>query len=213
MGHIRLASPVSHIWFLRGVPSRVGLVLDLSIPDLERVIYFAGYIITKVNEKAKESTLRELEKEYKAKSKQAELKKDKDELKNLYDAAKKELEYHRLALRYGEVFEAGIGAEALHKIAKDVDLEGTVKIIEENLKEANPLATKKLIKRLSLVKSLLRSNVRPEWMFLSVIPVSPPALRPMVQLEGGRHATSDVNDLYRRVINRNNRLKKLLELK
>ncbi|KKU76041.1 MAG: DNA-directed RNA polymerase subunit beta', partial [Parcubacteria group bacterium GW2011_GWA2_47_64] len=225
MGHIRLASPVSHIWFLRGVPSRVGLVLDLSIPDLERVIYFAGYIITKVNEKAKESTLRELEKEYKAKSKQAELKKDKDELKNLYDAAKKELEslrlrrvlseveYHRLALRYGEVFEAGIGAEALHKIAKDVDLEGTVKIIEENLKEANPLATKKLIKRLSLVKALLRSNVRPEWMFLSVIPVSPPALRPMVQLEGGRHATSDVNDLYRRVINRNNRLKKLLELK
>ena len=225
MGHIRLASPVSHIWFLRGVPSRVGLVLDLSIPDLERVIYFAGYIITKVNEKAKESTLRELEKEYKAKSKQAELKKDKDELKNLYDAAKKELEslrlrrvlseveYHRLALRYGEVFEAGIGAEALHKIAKDVDLEGTVKIIEENLKDANPLATKKLIKRLSLVKALLRSNVRPEWMFLSVIPVSPPALRPMVQLEGGRHATSDVNDLYRRVINRNNRLKKLLELK
>src|SRR3989338_9221606 len=225
MGHIRLASPVSHIWFLRGVPSRVGLVLDLSIPDLERVIYFAGYIITKVNEKAKESTLRELEKEYKAKSKQAELKKDKDELKNLYDAAKKELEslrlrrvlseveYHRLALRYGEVFEAGIGAEALHKIAKDVDLEGTVKIIEENLKDANPLATKKLIKRLSLVKALLRSNVRPEWMFLSVIPVSPPALLPMVQLEGGRHATSDVNDLYRRVINRNNRLKKLLELK
>ncbi|MBI2023818.1 DNA-directed RNA polymerase subunit beta' [Candidatus Giovannonibacteria bacterium] len=227
MGHIKLASPVSHIWFLRGVPSRVGLVLDLSIPELERVIYFAGYIITKVDDKAKEEALRELEREFKSKTKKSEMKeKDKSGLKEAWDAAKKELdsirlrrvlsevEYHRLSLRWGEVFEAGIGAEALYKICKDVNITGLRKELEKLVDETeNPLAKKKVTKRLSLVKSIERSGIRPEWMFLTVIPVSPPALRPMVQLEGGRHATSDVNDLYRRVINRNNRLKKLLELK
>lgn len=227
MGHIKLASPVSHIWFLRGVPSRVGLILDLSIPELERVIYFAGYIITKVDEKAKDEALKELEREFKSKTKKSEMKeKDKTSLKEAWDAAKKELdsikskrvlsevEYHRLSLRWGEVFEAGIGAEALYKICKDTNIPALRKELEKLLEETeNPLAKKKVIKRLSLVKAIERSGIRPEWMFLTVIPVSPPALRPMVQLEGGRHATSDVNDLYRRVINRNNRLKKLLELK
>jgi len=227
MGHIKLATPVSHIWFMRGVPSRVGLVLNLSIPELERVIYFAGYIITKVDEKAREESFRELEKEFKSKQKKENMKtKDKDLLKESWDAAKKELdsiklrrvlsevEYHRLSLRWGEVFEAGIGAEALYKLCKDANVTQIRKELEKELEETeNPQARKKVIKRLSLVKSIERSGTRPEWMFLTVIPVSPPALRPMVQLEGGRHATSDVNDLYRRVINRNNRLKKLLELK
>ena len=228
MGHIKLATPVSHIWFMRGVPSRVGLVLNLSVPELERVIYFAGYIVTKVDEKAKEEALKELEKEFKSKSKKAAEGKEKDKqmLKGVWDAARKELEsikvrrvlseveYHRLSLKWGEVFEAGIGAEALYKLCKDTNLTQIRKELEKELAETeNPMARKKITKRLSLVKSIERSGTRPEWMFLSVIPVSPPALRPMVQLEGGRHATSDVNDLYRRVINRNNRLKKLLELK
>ena len=227
MGHIKLASPVSHIWFMRGVPSRIGLVLNLSIPELERVIYFAGYVIIKVNDKAKEEALRELEREFKSKTKKDGMKeKDKSSLKEAWDAAKKELdsirikrvlsevEYHRLSLRWGEVFEAGIGAEALFKLCKDVNMPALRKDLENELEETeNPQARKKVIKRLSLVKAMERSGTRPEWMFLNIIPVSPPALRPMVQLEGGRHATSDVNDLYRRVINRNNRLKKLLELK
>ena len=227
MGHIKLASPVSHIWFMRGVPSRIGLVLNLSIPELERVIYFAGYVIIKVNDKAKEEALRELEREFKSKTKKDGMKeKDKSSLKEAWDAAKKELdsirikrvlsevEYHRLSLRWGEVFEAGIGAEALFKLCKDVNMPALRKDLEKELEETeNPQARKKVIKRLSLVKAMERSGTRPEWMFLNIIPVSPPALRPMVQLEGGRHATSDVNDLYRRVINRNNRLKKLLELK
>lgn len=225
MGHIKLASPVSHIWFMRGVPSRLGLVLDLSIPELERVIYFAGYIITKVDEKAKEEALKELEREFKSKTKKASAK-DQAVFKEAWGAARKELdsirlrrvlsevEYHRLSLRWGEVFEAGIGAEALHKLSKEVNMPQLRKELEKLFGEVeNPQAKKKLIKRFSLVKALERSGVRPDWMFLTVIPVSPPALRPMVQLEGGRHATSDVNDLYRRVINRNNRLKKLLELK
>ena len=225
MGHIKLAAPVSHIWFMRGVPSRIGLVLDLSIPELERVIYFAGYIIVKVDAKAKEEALKELEKEFKSKSKKASVK-DKALLKEAWDLVRRELEsirlrrvlseveFHRLSLRWGEVFEAGIGAEALHKLCKEVNMPQLRKELEKELSETeNPQAVKKIVKRLSLAKALERSGVRPEWMFLSLIPVSPPALRPMVQLEGGRHATSDVNDLYRRVINRNNRLKKLLELK
>ena len=227
MGHIKLASPVSHIWFMRGVPSRIGLVLNLSIPELERVIYFAGYVIIKVNEKAKEEALKELEREFKSKTKKEGMKeKDKSGLKEALDAAKKEIdsirirrvlsevEYHRLSLRWGEVFEASIGAEALFKLCKDVNMMSLRRELEVELEETeNPQARKKVIKRLSLVKAMERSGTRPEWMFLNIIPVSPPALRPMVQLEGGRHATSDVNDLYRRVINRNNRLKKLLELK
>ena len=225
MGHIKLASPVAHIWFIRGVPSRLGLILDLSIPDLERVIYFAGYIITKVNEKAREEALKNLEKEFKSKTKSAGLKKDKAFLKEALDATRKELEflqvrrvlseveYHRLSLKYGEVFEAGIGSEALYKLCKDLNLKEIRAKITKELEEASPQAKKKLLKRFSLVKAMERSGIRPEWLFLTLIPVSPPALRPMVQLEGGRHATSDVNDLYRRVINRNNRLKKLLELR
>ncbi len=225
MGHIKLASPVSHIWFLRAVPSKMGLLLDASVQDLEKVIYFASYIIMEVDEEAKVRTLEEIEKEYKSKLKNEKSKGAKRELKELRDEAlnevKKlrkhkilsEVDYYDLSLRYGEVFKAGIGAEAVDKIFEEIDLSEVIKEVEEGLEKTSSASTrKKLNRRLRLVKSLNRAGVRPEWMFLKVIPVIPPDLRPMVPLDGGRFATSDVNDLYRRVINRNNRLKKLLEL-
>ncbi|MEK7122062.1 MAG: DNA-directed RNA polymerase subunit beta', partial [Patescibacteria group bacterium] len=225
MGHIKLATPVSHIWFLRGVPSKIGLILDMPINDLERVVYFAGYIVTKINEKARQEVLKMLERDYKEKTKASGGLKEKKSLKEARDRAKSELEslkplkvldeisYHRLALRYGEVFEAEIGAEALYNLCKNLDLEKMEKELTVQAEEADAPNAKKIVKRLSLIRAFRRSRGRPEWMFLEVIPVIPPALRPMVALDGGRHATSDVNDLYRRVINRNNRLKKLLELK
>ncbi|KKT42545.1 DNA-directed RNA polymerase subunit beta' [Candidatus Giovannonibacteria bacterium RIFCSPHIGHO2_02_43_13] len=224
MGHIELAAPVSHIWFLRGVPSRVGILLDVTVGDLEKVIYFGGYIITYVDEKAREEVLVLLEKEFKSKSKSASGP-EKEALKNAMDAAKAEIkglkpmaivsevEYHRLSLKYASVFEAGIGAESLRKICGEIDLKKLSESLEKEIITATMMQKKKVIRRLHLVRSMLHSGVKPEWMFLKEIPVIPPALRPMVQLEGGRHATSDINDLYRRVINRNNRLRKLLEIK
>ncbi len=225
MGHIQLASPVSHIWFLRGVPSRIGMLLDVSVPDLERVIYFGGYIITSVSEEKRTETLQALDREYKSKLKGAENKAERDALKASFDQATSEINslrpyaviseaaYYNLSLRYTQVFEAGIGAEALKEICGKLDLGVLAKKVEQDLKEASMVQKKKILKRVRLVNSFLRSGVKTEWMFLSVIPIIPPDLRPMVQLEGGRHATSDINDLYRRVINRNNRLKKLLELR
>ena len=225
MGHIGLASPVSHIWFLRGVPSHVGMLLGISVPDLERVIYFGGYIVTKVSEEKRKDALEALDKEFKAKTKSAKSDEDKDSLKSAFDRAKAEIkglnvlsvisevEYHRLSLKYGDVFEAGIGAEALRKVCGDLDLKKLAEDVDKEFLEAATLAKKKIQRRLRLIRSFMKSGVKPEWMFLTSIPVIPPAMRPMVQLEGGRHATSDINDLYRRVINRNNRLKKLLEIK
>ncbi|OGF76895.1 DNA-directed RNA polymerase subunit beta' [Candidatus Giovannonibacteria bacterium RIFCSPHIGHO2_02_FULL_45_13] len=224
MGHIDLASPVSHIWFLRGVPSHVGLLLDMSVADLERVIYFGGYVVTHINERARKEILAAVEKEFKSKSKSVSAA-ERDTLKNLYDVTVAEIkalqertvisevEYHRFSLKYANVFEAGIGAEALRKLCSEINLGALASGLKIELETATPLQKKRILRRLRLAASMARSGVRPEWMFLSVIPVIPPALRPMVQLEGGRHATSDINDLYRRVINRNNRLKKLLEIK
>lgn len=225
MGHIGLAVPVSHIWFVRGVPSRLGLLLELSVVDLERVIYFGGYIITKVNDAARKNAEEEIERELQTKLKQVKTKKEEAALRDAAVSAKNaltsikerrvisEAEYHNISLRYGDVFEAGIGAEAICDICRRIDL-GEV---ERNLIKEYELAPLQLkrraAKRLSLVKAMIRSGTRPEWMFLSVLPIIPPALRPMVQLDGGRHATSDVNDLYRRVINRNNRLKKLIDIR
>ncbi len=224
MGHIELASPVAHIWFVRGVPSRIGLVLNLSVAEVEKVIYFAGYIIISVNEEEKARMMRELDGEYKQKVKNIKDEEDKEKLKTSFMDAKKQLEalvpwrvldevlYHRLSLKYSTVFEAGIGAEAIHQIFTGLDLAALEQTLIGQLEKCGSLERVKLQKRSNIVKSLRRSGVRPEWMFLKVIPVIPPALRPMVALDGGRHATSDVNDLYRRVINRNNRLKKLMEL-
>ncbi len=225
-GHIKLASPVSHIWFLRGVPSRMAMLIDVSLPDLEKVIYFSSYIITSVNEEAKTEAMKKIDQEFRSKLKEAKTDEDKDKLKVLKDKERlilkeikrhkiiTELEFRELSLKYGEVFEVGIGAEAIKRIFEEINLEALAKEVDSEVNaENNPLQIKKMSRRLRLVNGLLNSGARPEWMFLDVIPVIPPALRPMVQLDGGRFATSDLNDLYRRVINRNNRLKHLLELK
>ncbi len=224
MGHIELASPVSHIWFLRSVPSRIGLILGMTTADLEKVVYFAGYIVTKVNESERESFLKELDGEYKSKVKTAQDDKTKEALKELVVSARKEIEslqlgmvmdeatYHKYAMKYGSLFEAGIGAEVVYDLLKKIDLAKLKTELEGYLENAGAADREKLSKRLSLVKQMIKAKMRPEWMFLIRIPVIPPGIRPMVALDGGRYATSDVNDLYRRVINRNNRLLKLKEI-
>jgi len=224
MGHIELSVPVSHIWFLRSMPSRIGLIMGLPTGDLEKVIYFAGYIVSKVHEEEKAKFLKDLDSEYKSKVKGANDDKTKEALKELFVNARREIEsitegfvmdeavFHKYSMKYGSIFEAGIGAEAIYNILKAVDLKKLKANLEKELESAGSMEHEKLSKRLSLVKSMIKSNSRPEWMFLVRIPVIPPALRPMVALDGGRFATSDVNDLYRRVINRNNRLVKLKEI-
>ncbi|MBL7045326.1 MAG: DNA-directed RNA polymerase subunit beta' [Parcubacteria group bacterium] len=224
MGHIELATPVSHIWFLRSIPSRISLVLGISASDVEKVIYFAGYIVTKVVEDEKARVLKELDTEYKTKVKSANDEKTKTKLKELFVTAKGEIEgiqegvvldeivYHKYAIKYGTLFETEIGAEAIYNIFKKLDLKKLTEKLEARLEKAGSVEREKLNKRLSLLRSMVDANIRPEWMFMVNIPIIPPALRPMVALEGGRHATSDVNDLYRRVINRNNRLKKLKDI-
>ena len=223
MGHIKLACPVSHIWFLRGVPSRIGMVLDIPMIQLEKVIYFAAYIITKVSEEAKKKILEEIEREYKSKVK-SQKSKVKEELKAARDKAREEvlaikplralseIEYYDLSLKYGEVFEAGTGAETLRKIFEKVDLKKEIKDLREESLKASPMIRRKILRRLRFLQGMLKAGIKPEWMFVTVLPVLPPDLRPMVQLDGGRYASSDLNDLYRRVINRNNRLKYLLEI-
>ncbi|MDP3962871.1 MAG: DNA-directed RNA polymerase subunit beta', partial [bacterium] len=230
MGHIGLASPVAHIWFVRGVPSKIGTLLDLSVQDLERVIYFAGYVVSSVDIAERDRLLKQLETEFTAKVKvsRQDGKSDKDleAIRGVRDQHRddlrrlrpmtilSEMAFRDLSFKYGQVFEAGTGAEALRKIASSVDLGALEKELEKDIdRTASVAQRKRSLKRLRLVKNFIRAGIRPEWMFLTVIPVMPPDLRPMVPLDGGRYATSDVNDLYRRVINRNNRLKKLLELK
>ena len=224
MGHIELASPVSHIWFLRGVPSRMSTLLNISVSDLEKVIYFAGYIIIKVSAEEKETITKNLESEFKSKIKSSNNEEDKEKLKELLLNTKREIAeivpgkvlneiaYHHFGLKYGSCFEASIGAEAIYTIFKDLDLEKLKTETLAMIPKASSIDKEKLEKRMSLIRSMMHSGIRPEWMFLTAIPVIPPALRPMVALDGGRHATSDLNDLYRRVINRNNRLKKLKEI-
>ena len=247
MGHIKLASPCSHIWFLRGVPSRMGVVLDTPMQQLEKVIYFASYIVTGVNEDARKKTLEEIEKEYKQKLKtetrtsgakvkgksKAEVKKrtkfsslslSLGQLKAAKDKAREEVlslkplkilsevDYYRLSLKYGEIFEAGTGGEILRKIFEKVDFKKEIAGLQIALEEAQPVSRRKILARLKILQGMKRAGVRPEWMFMTLLPVLPPDLRPMVQLDGGRYASSDLNDLYRRVINRNNRLKYLLEI-
>jgi len=224
MGHIKLNAPVSHIWFLRGVPSRMGLILNKSSQLLEKVVYFSAYIITKVDEEARNRILQEIEKEYRSKVKKAKNEAEKNELKQLKEKTKQEVleikplkilsevAYQQLALKYGEMFEAGTGAEVLKEIFSKIDLKKEVENLTKELKEAPSVSKKKILIRLKLFKGMLRAGIRPEWMFLEVLPVLPPDLRPMVQLDGGRYASSDLNDLYRRVINRNNRLKYLQEI-
>lgn len=224
MGHIELATPVAHVWFLKGIPSRMGVLLGVPVADLEKVVYFSGYIVTKVNESEKDKVYKELDTEYKTKYKSLQSDEARERLKQSLSDAKGELDmlrkwkvldevsYNKYSMKYGHVFEAEIGAEAVYNIFRSLDLDKMFESSKAEYAEANASEKPKLERRLNLLKSLRRSGVRPEWMFLKVIPVIPPALRPMVALDGGRHATSDINDLYRRVINRNNRLKKLMEL-
>jgi DNA-directed RNA polymerase subunit beta' len=233
MGHIKLATPVSHIWFLKGVPSRIGMVLGIPLHKVEEVVYFVSYVITKVDENLKEGVLAEIEEEFKVKSKEIkkntenekqqilaleELKKAKDKAKQEVASIKNlevltELDYHRLSLKYGEIFEAGTGAETLKELFMKVDIDKSIEVVKQLVEEKKSTEEKKIIlRRLKMFKDMKHAGVRPEWMFIDVLPVLPPDLRPMVQLDGGRYASSDLNDLYRRVINRNNRLKYLLEI-
>ncbi|MGE4554800.1 MAG: DNA-directed RNA polymerase subunit beta' [Candidatus Paceibacterota bacterium] len=226
MGHIMLATPVAHIWFLKSIPSRIGLILDLPSNDLEKVVYYNSYIVTSVNEEEKKRVLKELENEYKNRIKKAS-KEERIEIDKIYLEAKKEIEkikekvilserdYLVLSRKYGNVFIAETGGEPIKRLLESIDLKKLKEELEEQLKEKKQSeeTNKKIRYRLKLVNSMLKANIRPEWMFLTVLPVIPPELRPMVQLEGGKFASSDLNDLYRRVINRNNRLKKLIELK
>ncbi|MHB1330514.1 MAG: DNA-directed RNA polymerase subunit beta' [Minisyncoccota bacterium] len=224
MGHIELASPVAHIWFLKNVPSRISLIMGIPVADLEKVIYFAGYIVTSVSEPEKARVLKDLDSEFKSKVKSLHDDKAKEALKDLAQQAKRdieslvpgrvldEVEYHRFGMKYSTIFEAGIGAESIFEILKATDLKKLHADIDELIKTAPATELVRLHKRASTVQWMITSGIRPEWMFLTRIPVIPPAIRPMVPLDGGRYATSDVNDLYRRVINRNNRLKKLKEI-
>lgn len=242
MGHIELACPIAHIWFLRSIPSKIGLMLDISAQDLEKVVYFANFIITLVNEERRQQTIEQVKTELRHKRKQLEADLAKLEqgsapdsaraaakqkiatLEQAADLALKELRelkpkqilseqrYQDLSLKYGHVFEAGIGAEAVHHLLKEIDLHQALTELEKELESAPPQRQRRLVRRAKLVKALVRNKIRPEWTVLTVLPVIPPDLRPMVQLDGGRFATSDLNDLYRRVINRNNRLKRLQEL-
>ena len=183
MGHIELATPVSHIWFFKGVPSRMGLVLDMSPRDLEEVLYFVSYVVINPGNAPLEKKQTLSDKEYRV--------------------------YYE---KYGDGFEAGMGAEAIKKLLMEVDIKAEIAKIQQELEGAQEQKRVRLLKRLEILDAFDKSGNRPEWMILDCIPVIPPELRPMIQLDGGRFATSDLNDLYRRVINRNNRLKKLLEL-
>ena len=224
MGHIELSTPIAHIWFLRNIPSRISLILGISSADVEKVVYFAGSLITKVNEEEKERGLNDLDSEFKAKIKNLADEKTKEAVRNLLITTKNEIDnikigrvldevhYHKYALKYGTVFEASIGAEAVYNIFKGLDLKKLCAELEAIALKANSQEREKTFKRLGLIRNMIAAGLRPEWMFLTALPVIPAALRPMVALDGGRHATSDVNDLYRRVINRNNRLKKLKEI-
>ena len=183
MGHIELAAPVSHIWYFKGIPSRMGLVLDMSPRSLEEVIYFASYVVTDPGDTPLELKQLLSEKEYRA----------------YYD-------------KYGRSFKATMGAEAIRKLLEDIDLDKEASMLKEELETAQGQRRTRAIKRLEVIEAFRHSENDPSWMVLDVLPVIPPEIRPMVQLDGGRFATSDLNDLYRRVINRNNRLKRLLDL-
>ena len=184
MGHIELATPVSHIWYFKGIPSRMGLLLDISPRILEKVLYFANYIVT-----------------------------DAGETPLMKNQILSEKEYRDMREKYEDDFQAGMGAEAVKKLLADIDLEQLSEQLHAELKNASGQKKARIVKRLEVVDAFRLSGNKPEWMVIDVLPVIPPEIRPMVQLDGGRFATSDLNDLYRRVINRNNRLKRLIQLK
>ena len=259
MGHINLAAPVAHIWFAKGIPSRLGLLLDLAPRNLERVLYFAQYLVISIDQLVRQQTIEELQQEKErqlaeleeqaalqgaelsegakagdeasadtpeevAAKARAEVNKAKAQCEEEFQAKIDDLEslrplqlltesrYRDLRERFGEVFRAGMGAEAVLEVLRGIDLNGLVQNLQEEMQTTSGQRRKKAAKRMRIVEALRRSGNKPEWLVLAVLPVLPPDLRPMVQLDGGRFATSDLNDLYRRVINRNNRLRRLLDL-
>ena len=266
MGHIKLAAPVAHVWYLRGVPSRIGMYLGISVRDLEKVVYFASFVVTDVKEKEKQQILaklkaeveefkkalakegdthkkaldkamaddkmetaekktlvKKLQDELKAYEKSVEAKKN--EVETVYEEARDDIsklakyailsegKYADLRRKYGDFFKANIGAEAIYDLIREIDITTLKKELEEEKEKSAGQKKKKVMKRLRFVHGLVKASLDPAWMIWTHIAVIPPDLRPMVQLDGGRFATSDINDLYRRVINRNNRLKRLQELR
>src|SRR5919108_590461 len=242
MGHIKLASPVSHVWYFKGIPSRMGLLLDMSPRNLEKILYFANYIVTDVHEEVRQDMLavlnmekderairlradvdakaREIRQEHDAKTKR--LKAEREEIQGQLEQLQQEIEQTRTDLeamhpkqiltdtqyrdyqeRFGRAFRAGIGAEAIRDLLSRIDLNAEMYRLREESRSSSGQRKQKAIKRLKVVEDFRKSNASPTWMVLEVLPVIPPELRPMVQLDGGRFATSDLNDLYRRVINRN----------
>ena len=269
MGHIELAAPVTHIWYFKGVPSRLGYLLDLAPKDLEKIIYFAAYLITSVNDEERHRDLPSLEAELSAEKSTLEKRRDSDidtrakkletdlaeleaegaksdvrrkvreggerEMRQIRDRAQREIDrldevmdtfrkldvkqlisdellYRELRDRFGDYFEGGMGAEALQTLLKNFDLDAEADLLRETIRSGKGQKKLRALKRLKVVASFLQTTNSPLGMVLDCVPVIPPDLRPMVQLDGGRFATSDLNDLYRRVINRNNRLKRLIDL-
>lgn len=221
MGHIDLAVPVSHIWYLRGVPSVLSSVLDMSVSDLEKVTYFAGLIILDINEEIRRDSLQRLEQEYKeAQAHVSEL--QKVQLDALYKETKQEIEqlsvkkvisesrYHDISLKYGQIIRVGIGAEAIHELLTKINLDDIIAELEAKVQSTEGANRRKHMKRLRVLIDMDKAGIHPSWLLLTRLPVIPPDLRPMVQLDGGRFAASDLNDLYRRVLNRNNRLRRLM---
>lgn len=250
MGHINLAVPVTHIWFLRSSPSRLGLLLDLSIKTLEQIVYFSAYIVVNVDDEGRKTAEKELKQEHEARRNQIKREHD-DEMKRLKEGkptrdqldaldsatAEKlealklnhkdaledvanlhvgsvlsELKFREMNMKFGHLFRAGTGAESLREIIAAINFKSLAETLLEERQKSSGQRLKKIMKRLKLVQSLEQANIKPEWMILTRLPILPPDLRPMVQLDGGRFAASDLNDLYRRVINRNNRLKKLMSI-
>jgi DNA-directed RNA polymerase subunit beta' len=225
MGHIVLVAPCTHIWFLKVYPYPLKLFLDIPLYQLEKVIYYSSYIITRVNEEAKERILKEIEKEYKEFMAKAESREEKKQKTAIFNQIKEELktlqpkkvlsdtEYFYFSRKYPNTFEVGIGAEPIRRFLEEIDLEAMRKEILKKLPKATGMEKKNLSLKLRFVNAFIQHNRKPEWMIFTILPVIPPDLRPIVQLAGGKYTSSDLNDLYRRIINRNNRLKKLIELK
>ena len=224
MGHIKLATPVAHIWFMRSVPSRIGLALNVPVSKLEKVIYYAAFIVVSIDEPARKLAIEEIERELKSRKKMED--DMKDELETAAEVLRQtikdirpgmiltETEYYNLSRRFGDVFKAMSGAEGVRKVLEAIDITKEIEATERELTKTDDANRKQhLSRRLKFFTAMKKSDIRPEWMVMTSLPILPPDLRPMVALDGGRYATSDLNDLYRRVINRNNRLKKLLELK
>lgn len=228
IGHIDLSVPIAHIWYARGASSVISLILNLTASELDRIVYFANFVILNINTELRDLSMESIEAEYKEymedfkKSSEKIADVSKEEVELAYKAAKTELSslevgrtiseqgYHELNMKYGQIIEVGIGAEAVLKLLKNVDLKKEIEKSEEASRKQVGLARGKILKRIRVLNNLKNAKIEPYWLILTRIPVIPPDLRPMVQLDGGRFAASDLNDLYRRVINRNNRLKRLI---